>query len=132
MDFEQANASGQLVKLSQVKSKYTLLDFWASWCGPCLEENSVLKDIYGRYKDRGFAVLGVSLDNNKAGWLNAIKSAQLPWENVTDLRGDKNRVALIYGINGIPDNFLLDEKGIILARGLRGKALDDKLKQLMP
>lgn len=132
VDFEQPNPSGRLVKLSQVKGKYTLLDFWASWCGPCLEENSVLKDIYGRYKDRGFAVLGVSLDNNKAGWLSAIKSAQLPWENVTDLRGDKNVVALMYGISGIPDNFLLDEKGIIIARGLRGKALDDKLRQLMP
>ena len=132
LDFEQPNPAGRLVKLSEAKGKYTLLDFWASWCGPCLEENPVLKEIYGRYKDRGFTVVAVSLDNNKAAWLKAIEAGKIPWENVSDLRGDKNVVALMYGISGIPDNFLLDEKGIIIARGLRGKALDDKLRQLMP
>ncbi|MEZ0487541.1 redoxin domain-containing protein [Fibrella aquatica] len=132
LDFEQPNPAGRLVKLSEAKGKYTLVDFWASWCGPCLEETPVLKEIYGRYKDQGFTVVAVSLDNNKAAWLKAIEMGKTPWENVTDLRGAKNVVALTYGINGIPDNFLLDEKGIIIARGLHGKALDDKLRQLLP
>ena len=130
-DFEQANALGKTVKLSDVKGKYILLDFWASWCGPCREENPNLVKTYTEYKDKGFAVLGVSLDDNKAHWLKAINDDKLAWENVCDLRGDKNKVALMYGINAIPNNFLIDDKGTIIAKNLRGKALDDKLKELL-
>lgn len=131
-DFEQANTAGKAVKLSQVKGKYILLDFWASWCGPCREENPNLVKTYAQYKDKGFAVLGVSLDDNKNYWLKAVTDDKLTWENVADLHGDKNKVALMYGINAIPNNFLIDEHGVIIAKNLRGKDLDDKLNELLP
>jgi peroxiredoxin len=131
-DFEQVNAAGKMIKLSQVKGKYILLDFWASWCGPCREENPRLVKTYNDFKDKGFAVLGVSLDENKTQWLKAINDDKLSWENVSDLRGDKNKAALMYSINAIPNNFLIDANGTIIAKNLRGKELDEKLKALMP
>jgi peroxiredoxin len=132
VDFEQPNTRGELVKLSAIKAKYVLLDFWASWCGPCRGENPALAKTYAAFKDKGFAVLGVSLDDDKASWLKAIKDDGLTWENVSELNGDKNKAALIYGINGIPDNFLIDSGGIIIARNLRGDELAKKLQELMP
>lgn len=131
-DFEQTNAAGKKIKLSGIRGKYVLLEFWASWCGPCREENPALVKTYQLYKNKGFAILGVSLDDNKHNWLTAIQNDGLPWENVSDLNGDKNRAALIYGISGIPDNFLIDGKGTIIARGLRGQALQKKLEELLP
>ena len=129
-DFEQLNTNGKNFKLSQVKGKYILLDFWASWCGPCREENPSLVLTYAHYKEKGFNVLGVSLDEDKSKWMAAVKKDQLSWSNVSDLRGDKNQAALMYGINAIPNNFLIDERGIIIAKNLRGKALDEKLEKL--
>ncbi|MCJ8208845.1 AhpC/TSA family protein [Mucilaginibacter sp. RS28] len=131
VDFQQNNIGGKAIRLSDIKARYILVDFWASWCGPCREENPNLVKTYGRYKDKGFAVLGVSLDDNKQRWLKAVADDHLTWENVSDLRGDQNKAALIYGITGIPDNFLIDDKGTIIARNLRGQALDDKLKELL-
>lgn len=131
-DFEQVNAAGKMIKLSQVKGKYILLDFWASWCGPCREENPRLVKTYNDFKDKGFTVLGVSLDENKTQWLKAINDDKLSWENVSDLRGDKNKAVLMYSIHAIPNNFLIDANGTIIAENLRGEELDKKLKELMP
>lgn len=130
-DFEQMNTAGKAVRLSQIKGKYILLDFWASWCGPCREENPRLVQTYARFKNRGFNILGVSMDENKSQWLQAVKKDQLVWENVSDLRGDKNKATLMYGISAIPNNFLIDQNGLIIARNLRGKALDDQLEKLL-
>lgn len=130
VDFEQMNTQGKNIKLSQIKGKYTLLEFWASWCGPCREENPSLVKTYNQFKDKGFAILGVSADDNKENWLAAVKDDQLNWENVSDLKGDRNKAALIYGISAYPTNYLIDEKGTIIAKNLRGEALKKKLEEL--
>ncbi|TCC94438.1 AhpC/TSA family protein [Pedobacter frigiditerrae] len=131
-DFEQANTADKKIKLSGIKAKYILLEFWGSWCGPCREENPNLVKTYNAYKDKGFEILGVAADDKKEQWLKAIKDDHLPWENVSDLKGDKNEAALIYGISAYPTNFLIDEKGIIIAKNLRGDALSKKLAELLP
>lgn len=132
VDFEQTNTVGKKVKLSDIKGKYILLEFWGSWCGPCREENPNLVKTYNAYKAKGFEILGVAADDNKAQWLKAIKDDGLPWENVSDLKGSKNEVGLMYGINAYPTNYLIDEKGTIIAKDLRGKKLSDKLAELLP
>jgi len=131
-DFEQANTAGKKIKLSNIKAKYVLLEFWGSWCGPCREENPKLVKTYNSFKAKGFEILGVAADDNKAQWLKAIKEDLLPWENVCDLKGDKNEAALIYGINAFPTNYLIDGNGIIIAKNLRGDALNKKLQELLP
>jgi len=130
IDFEQENINGKMIKLSNVKAKYILVEFWASWCGPCRQSNSVLLDNYKRYRDKGFEILGVSLDSNKENWLNAVKYDKLIWENVSDLNGSENEAGLIYRVSGVPDNILINEKGIIIGRKLRGDKLEKKLEEL--
>ena len=130
-DFEQADTSGKIIKLSQVEGKFVLLDFWASWCGPCRKENPNLVKTYARFKEKGFAILGVSVDDDKNQWLSAIKYDQLSWQNVSDIRGTKNKAVLLYGVNRFPTNFLIDSNGIVIAKDLRGKQLDDKLNELL-
>jgi peroxiredoxin len=131
VDFELPDTGGKPVKLSDIKSKYILLEFWSSLCAPCRESNPDLIKTYNAYKGKGFAILGVSLDENKNYWLKAVKDDQLPWQNISDLKGDQNRAGLIYGISAVPSNFLIDESGTIIAKDLRGDDLNNKLKNLL-
>ena len=131
IDFKQNQPNGIPISFSSFKGKYVLVDFWASWCGPCRDENPKTLNAYNKYKDKGFTVLGVSIDSKKDNWEKAIREDQMPWIQVSDLKGAKNEVAVYYGIHAIPSNYLVDRNGIIIARNLRGKDLEDKLEDLL-
>jgi len=130
-DFSQANTKGEPVKLSSFRGKYVLVDFWASWCGPCRQENPNVVKAYNKYKDKNFTILGVSLDDNRDRWLRAISQDGLTWTQVSDLRGWSNEVAVQYSIQSIPSNFLVSPEGKIIARNLRGEELEAKLQELL-
>ena len=131
IDFEMVDKNGELQKLSDLKGKIIFLDFWASWCAPCRKENPNLVKTYEKFKPKGFEIFAVSLDENKENWIKAIEKDKLNWYHVNDLKGNGNKASLIYGVEGIPDSFLIDQNGIIIARDLRGKELDKKLTELM-
>ncbi|GHT72627.1 hypothetical protein AGMMS50262_01890 [Bacteroidia bacterium] len=126
-DFTQKDTNNKPVHLTDFRGKYLLIDFWASWCGPCRRENPHVVRSYQKYKDKNFEILGVSLDNNKQAWLNAIAKDQLTWPQVSDLNGWQNAVAVQYQIFSIPKNLLLDPNGVIIAKNLRGEELAAKL-----
>ena len=130
IDFTLPDTEGKPVSLASFKGNVTLVDFWASWCGPCRAENPFVVMTYAKYHPKGFQVLGVSLDDSKEDWLKAIRKDKLPWTHVSDLKGWKSEVCESYGIRGIPYNFLLDKDGKIVAKGLRGEALMQKLAEL--
>jgi peroxiredoxin len=123
--------NGKVIPLSSLKGKFVLIDFWASWCGPCRAENPHVKRVYDQYKGKGLEIYGVSLDADKRAWTNAIDKDQLPWLHVSDLKYWNSSVVAQYGIEGIPATFLLDKKGVIIARNLRGEELSAKLAEVL-
>jgi len=131
VDFEQPDVNGNPVSLSDFKGKYLLVDFWASWCVPCRQENPNLVAAYHKYKSKNLEILGVSLDNKKESWERAIMADNLTWIQVSDLKGWANEAAEIYAIRAVPSNILIDPNGIIIAKNLRGEALDAALSKLI-
>lgn len=129
-DFTQNDTAGHPVSLSSFRGKYVLLDFWASWCGPCREENPTVVAAYAKYHSKGFEILGVSLDQKADSWKKAIRADKLGWTHVSDLKYWDNALVRLYGVQGVPQNFLIDPQGKIIARGLRGQDLEKRLEEI--
>jgi len=117
--------------LSQLRGKYVLVDFWASWCGPCRAENPNIVAVYNQFKDKNFTILGVSLDRDKESWINAINEDHLTWQHISDLKYWKSAAVGLYGIDGIPYNVLVDPQGKIIATSLIGERLQNKLAEVL-
>jgi len=130
-EFSQADSSGRQISLSSFRGKFVLVDFWASWCGPCRRENPNLVRTFNKFRDKNFTVLGVSLDKDRQAWLEAIRMDGLNWTQVSDLNGWANAVALQFQISSIPQNILLDPEGKIVGKNLMGSVLDRRLKRLL-
>lgn len=130
-DFSLPDPSGKQISLSSFKGKYVLVDFWASWCGPCRQENPNVVEAFKKFKDKNFTILGVSLDKTKDAWTKAIADDKLTWSHVSDLKYWESMVVPLYGISGIPTNILVDPQGKIIAANLRGEALEKKLSEVL-
>lgn len=128
-DFTLNDTDGHPVSLSSFKGSYVLVDFWASWCPPCRQENPDIVRTYHKYHSKGFSILSVSLDDEKDKWIEAIEKDGLDWPQVSDLKGWQSHVVDLYGLRGIPMNFLLDKEGRIIDKGLRAELLEKKLAE---
>jgi peroxiredoxin len=126
-----SDRSGKIITLSSLKGKYVLVDFWASWCGPCRAENPNVVSAFEKFKQKKFTVLGVSLDDDKAAWQNAIVADKLNWQHISDLKKWESTVVTTYQLQVIPFNVLVDTNGIIIATALRGQALQDTLARML-
>lgn len=131
MEFTQSDVNGKIFSLSSLKGKYVLIDFWASWCGPCRMEYPYLHKAYDKFKDKNFEIVGISLDDKRDLWVNAIKENKFDWIMLSDLKGRKNKVAVDYGISAIPQSLLVGPDGIIIAKNLRGDNLIEKLNEVI-
>ena len=129
-DINLPTPDGNTLALTSLKGKVVLVDFWASWCKPCRAENPNVKKAYNKYKDKGFEILGVSLDKQKKAWVNAIEKDGLPWKHISDLAAWQSSVVPLYSIKGIPLTYLIDRDGTIIAKNLRGEALHQKLAEI--
>ena len=132
LDVKEADTNGRLHKLSKFagRGKWVLVDFWASWCGPCRGEMPNVVAAYKKYHEKGFEIVGFSFDVDKDDWQHAIKSWDMPWIHLSDLKGWESEAGQIYGIRAIPDNILIDPKGTIVARDLRGSELEEYLSKV--
>jgi peroxiredoxin len=130
-DFTLDAPEGGTISLASLRGNYVLIDFWASWCGPCRMENPNVVKMFNKYKDKGFTIFGVSLDDNKAAWLAAIKKDGLIWSHGSELKKWNSPVAQTYGVSAIPATYLLDREGKVIAKNLRGAALENKLAELL-
>ena len=131
-DLEMADPDGKMHKISELvgEGKYVLVDFWASWCGPCRAEMPNVLEAYNKYHDKGFEVIGVSFDQKKDAWVKAIEQIKMPWLQISDLKGWDCAAAPVYKIDAIPDNILIDPQGKIIDRGLRDKPLHNRLQRI--
>ncbi len=137
-DIKMKNPEGETLQLSDLRGQVVLIDFWASWCGPCRHENPTVVNAYNNFKDekfkngKGFTIFSVSLDKNSTAWEQGIKEDKLIWPyHVSDFGGWNNKAAVMYNVRGIPANFLIDGEGTIIAKNLRGPALEAKLNELV-
>ncbi len=129
--FVSTDTAGKKINFHNIQGKYTLVDFWASWCAPCREESPTLVRLYNQYKEKGFTIISVSIDKNTTLWKNAIRQDGYIWQNVCDLNGYGGPTAALYTITAVPNSFLLDQNGRIIAKNLRGKELENKLTALL-
>jgi len=133
VDFSMPDPSGKIISISDYvsKNKYTLVDFWASWCGPCRAEMPNVAEAYSKFHDKGLEIVGVSLDEEKNAWIESIKKLNMPWPQMSDLKGWESEGAAKYAIKAIPANLLIDQNGIVVAKNLREEALQEKLTELL-
>ena len=129
-NIELADLKNEITSLNTSKGKYTLIDFWASWCGPCRAESDLLNELYANYKRDGFEIYGVSLDSRQERWVNAIEKDQRNWVNVVSFEGLKSEVAYKFGVNALPTNFIIDKEGSIIAKNIHGEHLNATVKSL--